>query len=209
MEKKIKIVGLTGQTGAGKTEVSKIIAFQGITVINCDEVAHEVADREKSCLADLALEFSIMILNPDSTLNRKKLASIVFGNPEKLKKLNEVMFPYIRAEIYKELERLSSKGIPVVILDAPTLFESGLNHDCDFIISVTAPLETRRSRIVVRDHLSDTLARKRISSQHDDDFFVENSDIVINNAGDLEDLRINTLEALEKMLRTFIGGVKS
>ncbi|MEG1972482.1 MAG: dephospho-CoA kinase [Oscillospiraceae bacterium] len=209
MEKKIRVVGLTGQTGAGKTEVSNIISLQGLDVINCDSVAHDVADKEKSCLADLALEFSILILNPNGTLNRKKLSSIVFGNAEKLKRLNEIMFPYIKAEIYKMIENMRLKGIPVVILDAPTLFESELNLDCDFIISVTAPTEVRVSRIVIRDRMTDTMARKRIASQHDDDFFAKNSDFVINNSGDLNDLKINTLEAMEKMCNTLGRSVKN
>lgn len=207
--RKVKIVGLTGQTGAGKTEVSKLIVAQKIYVIDCDKVAHDVVEQEKSCLADLALEFSIRILNPEGTLNRKKLASIVFGDSEKLKKLNEIIFPYIKTRIYESIKEMDKRKVPLMVLDAPTLFESGLNEDCDFIISVTAPVEMRRSRIIIRDRLTDTEARKRISSQHDDDFFKENSDAVIENVGDIDDLKINTLIAIEKMCNAFRGSVNN
>ena len=205
MSQRIKVVGLTGQTGSGKTEVSRFISLQNIDVINCDQLAHNVADNEKNCLCDLALEFSISILNPDGTLNRKKLSSIVFGNETKLKRLNDIIFPYIKKRIYEVIDDLDRKGKHLVILDAPTLFESGLNKDCDFIISVIAPVEIRRNRIVIRDHLTDAQARKRISSQHDDMFFISNSDAVIENSGDLEELKIRALEAIEKMCRTFSG----
>ena len=81
--KGIHVVGLTGQTGADKSTVSSLFRARGIKVIDCDQVSRDVVSGEKSCLADLALEFSIAILNMDGTLNRKKLASIVFGNPQK------------------------------------------------------------------------------------------------------------------------------
>ncbi len=200
---KIKIVGLTGQTGSGKSEVAGLLTSEGIDVIDCDKISHLVTDTEKSCLCDLALEFSISILNLDGTLNRKKLSSIVFGDSEKLKKLNEIIFPYIKAEIASRIKKLDKNGKPLVILDAPTLFESGLNKDCDFIISVVAPLEERISRIVVRDHLTDDEARKRIASQHDEEFFISNTDAVIRNDGSLSHLEEETAKAVEKMCMTF------
>ena len=105
--KGIHVVGLTGQTGAGKSTVSSLFRARGIKVIDCDQVSRDVVSGEKSCLADLALEFSIAILNMDGTLNRKKLASIVFGNPQKLSKLNELIFPHIRAEINRRVKELA------------------------------------------------------------------------------------------------------
>ena len=92
--KPIKIIGLTGQTGAGKSTVSKTLSSRGIPVIDCDLVAREVVDNEKELLADLAIEYGIGILNQDGTLNRRKLGSIVFADREKLDKLNEIIFPY-------------------------------------------------------------------------------------------------------------------
>ena len=200
---KIKIVGLTGQTGSGKSEVAKILTAKGIDVIDCDKLSHSISDTDKSCLCDLALEFSIAILNADGTLNRKKLGSIVFGDEGKLRRLNDIIFPYIKAKIASLIKDMDKKGKPIVILDAPTLFESGLNKDCDFIISVTAPLEERVSRIIVRDHLTDSEARQRIASQHDEEFFKNNSDAVIENYGSLSELREEAENAVEKMCNTF------
>lgn len=199
--KNIKVVGLTGQTGAGKSSVSKIIRAQGIEVIDCDIVSREVVANEKRCVADLALEFSITILNMDGTLNRKRLGSIVFGDKAKLEKLNEIIFPYIKEYIYRRIEELEQEGRDIVVLDAPTLFESGIDAECDFVISVIAPEKQRLNRIVIRDHLSDEEARKRMASQHNDEFYTSRSQLVIVNDGDQHDLHVKALELVGAMQR--------
>ena len=200
----IKIIGLTGQSGAGKSSISKILKSQGFQIIDCDVVARSVADEEMACLADLALEFSINILNPDASLNRKALATIVFGDAYKLKKLNAIIFPYIKARISKMVSELSAQKHPLVILDAPTLFESGLNKSCDYIVSVIAPESLRLNRIMIRDHLTDDDARKRIASQHTETFFVEHSNYIIENTQNIDELHLKTLEMVESMCRTFL-----
>ncbi len=199
--KRTHVVGLTGQTGAGKSTVSSLMRARGIEVIDCDQVSRDVVAGEKSCLADLALEFSISILNMDGTLNRKKLASIVFGDPQKLSRLNELIFPHIRAEIGRRIAELEKKGVPLVVLDAPTLFESGADADCEVIISVLAPEDERLNRIVVRDHLTDQEARRRIASQHDDAFYASRSQLVIRNDGDPQALHLKTIEAIDLLER--------
>lgn len=192
--KQVCVIGLTGQTGAGKSSVSKIIRSQGIAVIDCDEVSREVVANEKCCLADLALEFSIAILNMDGTLNRKRLGEIVFNDSKKLERLNALIFPYIRSYLKEKIEQFEAQGEKVVVLDAPTLFESGIDADCDFVISVIAPEPLRLNRIVVRDHLTDEEARRRIAAQHNDAYYTTRSQIVIVNDKDQQELHVKTLE---------------
>lgn len=199
--RQICVIGLTGQTGAGKSSVSKIIRSQGIEVIDCDKISREVVANEKGCLADLALEFSILILNMDGTLNRKRLAEIVFGHPKKLERLNALIFPYIRSYLNARLEQLEAQGERLVVLDAPTLFESGIDADCDSIISVIAPEALRLNRIVVRDHLTDEEARRRIASQHNDAYYTARSQIVLVNDKDLQELHVKTLELVSMLHR--------
>ncbi|WMJ83880.1 dephospho-CoA kinase [Oscillospiraceae bacterium LTW-04] len=199
--RKICVIGLTGQTGAGKSSVSKIIRSQGITVIDCDAVSREVVANEKGCLADMALEFSIAILNMDGTLNRKKLAEIVFGDSKKLERLNTLIFPYIRSYLKDKIEQLEAQGKRVVILDAPTLFESGIDADCDSVIAVIAPEALRLNRIVVRDHLTDEEARRRIAAQHNDAYYTTRSQIVIVNDKDQQELHVKTLELVGMLQR--------
>ena len=115
------VIGLTGQTGAGKTTVSDYLRENGVTVID----------------ADIALEFGCEYINMDGTLNRRKMARTVFGDKAKLKKLNSLMFPYIIEEIRGELARLKEEQGGLIVLDAPTLFESGADKECDYVVSVT------------------------------------------------------------------------
>ncbi|HWP50254.1 MAG TPA: dephospho-CoA kinase [Clostridia bacterium] len=199
--RQICVIGLTGQTGAGKSSVSKIIRSQGIAVIDCDEVSREVVANEKCCLADMALEFSIAILNMDGTLNRKRLSEIVFSDAKKLERLNALIFPYIRNYLKDKIEQLEVQGEQVVVLDAPTLFESGLDADCNSVISVIAPEALRLNRIVVRDHLTDEEARRRIAAQHKDSYYTARSQIVIINDKDQQELHVKTLELVGMLHR--------
>lgn len=203
-----KVVGLTGQTGAGKSTVSRLLAQQGFPVIDCDEVSRYVVANEKRCLADLALTFSIAILEADGTLNRKRLGNIVFGNPDRLARLNEIIFPYIRAEIDRRLTAFAETGAALVILDAPTLFESGADAVCDAVVSVIAPVEQRLNRIIVRDHLSDDEARQRIASQQPDEFYASRSKLVLQNDGDAEELHVKVLEVAELLRRALAAESK-
>lgn len=195
----IKIIGLTGQTGAGKSSVSRVFSSSGLPVIDCDLVAREVVDSEKELLADIALEYGIGILNEDGTLNRKRLGSIVFADRAKLDRLNDIIFPYIRRSIMQKVTSYRKRKAPVVVLDAPTLFESGIDSECDDIVSVVAPEEIRLNRIMVRDHLSDTDARNRIASQHSESFFIEHSSHVIVNDSDLNHLRFEAMRVADEL----------
>lgn len=191
------IVGLTGQTGAGKSIVSNLLVNRGYKVLDADLVARQVVMKGSKCLVDLALEFGIEILESDGTLNRRKLGSIVFADKAKRKKLNQIIFPYIKEEIMDQLRELCNAGVPVIFLDAPTLFESGTNAYCDKVVSVMAPRELRKQRIIARDGLSELDADNRINSQLSDEYYTSHSDYIIDNSGDLSALRVGVLEMLD------------
>lgn len=194
------IIGLTGQTGAGKSTVSNLFVREpGVVSIDADKVARQVVSNGTACLTDLALEFSISILNADGTLNRKKLASIVFGDREKLRRLNEITFPYIVGEIKNQITRLQQEGKSTIVLDAPTLFESRTDKLCDKVVVVIADPQLRATRIVQRDGLTRAEAQARIDSQHGDEYYTKRADYVIENSGDLTSLRLRVLEVLEEL----------
>lgn len=157
-------------------------------MINCDLVSRKVTSDGSNCLNDLVLEFSDKILTPDGKLNRKQLGSIVFTDSQKLMRLNEIVFPYIIDKILAVAKYLIDMGFTVIVFDAPTLFESGLDKVCDVIISIVANEETRISRIISRDKLTHEEACARISSQYDDSFFRTQSDLLIENDGTKADL---------------------
>lgn len=194
------VIGLTGQTGAGKSTVGELLKRRGLEWVDADQIAHDVADTEKNCLADMALEFTIDILNADGTLNRKRLGEIVFNDKAKLRRLNDIIFPYIIAAIRDAIETLRRQGARFVVLDAPTLFESGANRFCDVIVSVVADEAIRTQRIIARDGLTPEEAAARVSAQHSENYYVSRSDYVIENDHALEDLRLNTANILGKIM---------
>lgn len=198
------IVGLTGQTGAGKSTISHYLSENGVTVIDADQVAREVVDTGSACIADIALEFGCEYINMDGTLNRKKMAKTVFTDKAKLKKLNGLMFPYIIESMMEKLEQLRQEKDGIIVMDAPTLFESGADRECDCVISVTADKDTRLERIIQRDGLTEEEAEERISAQHDEEYYRSRSWQVLENNGDLESLKHQAdvlLSQLEEMLQ--------
>lgn len=197
-EKKGILIGLTGQTGAGKSTVCSLLKSRGYSVIDADLIARQVVDRGEKCLLDLAIEFGIEILNADGTLHRRKLADIVFNDKEKRVRLNQITHPYILDEIKLQTDALLEKGERVVFLDAPTLFESGGDALCDKIVSIVAPVGLRASRIKSRDILTEDEASARIGAQHGNKFYAERSDFVIENSSDMSALRVLVMEMLDR-----------
>ena len=182
------LVGLTGQTGAGKSEVCTILFEHGFDIINADSVARDVTREGGKCLREIVSAFTDRILLPNGELDRKALGLTVFSDKKQLKKLESIIFPYILNEIEKRVQALrpGSKGI---FLDAPTLFESGVDKSCDKVCSVIAPREIRLSRIIERDKITPEAAELRMNSQPEDEFYTARSNYVIINNGTRDELK--------------------
>ncbi len=176
-----RVIGLTGQSGAGKTTVSRVFSQNGFAVIDADIISREVTEKGQPCLTELSEAFGSDIINSDGTLNRKRLGSIVFSDREKLRQLNGIIYPYIIYRIISRIDELSEEGRELILLDAPTLFEANADDLCDLIISVTADESIRMSRIIARDNITPETAKKRFESQYSEHFFVNHSDFVIIN----------------------------
>lgn len=181
-----KIVGLTGGIGTGKTTIANHFKSLGVPIYIADDEAKKlmnsdsVLDKIKKIFGDELVEGTV--------LNREKLAQIVFANPEKLKQLNQIVHPEVKKHFLKWLNK--HKNHPYVIKEAAILFESGSYKDCDFIITVIAPLEIRIQRILLRDKTTREAILDRIKNQWSDDDKASKSDFVIQN----EDIN----EALKK-----------
>ncbi|MBC8570163.1 dephospho-CoA kinase [Zongyangia hominis] len=181
------VLGLTGQTGAGKTTVSQILRRAGFPVIDADGVARAVVEPGRPALLTLAETFGEEILR-EGRLDRRRLGQIVFADKGELMRLNAIMFPHICREIEAQIKALDRAGEKAVVLDAPVLFESGAQQLCDSVCGVIAPVEVRCARIMDRDSLRREEAMDRIRSQHGDAFFYQNCDIIIENSGSLREL---------------------
>lgn len=195
----IMVVGLTGQTGAGKSTVSKIFEENGFAVINADIVARQVVEKGCPCLDELTDFFGEGILNETGELNRRVLGDIVFNDQKKLEILNSITYPYITAEIFERIKKYKDEGEKFILLDAPTLFESRADDFCDLIISVIAHEEIREKRIMERDGLTHEQAKSRMNSQHTEEFFKKNSDYYIKNNKSIDNVYSVAKEVVDKI----------
>lgn len=172
------VIGLTGPTGSGKSSVSKIAEEFGLRVIDCDKTAREVTEKGTECLKALVSAFGEDILLADGNLNRKALAALAFKDRESTERLNKTILPYIADLVVKQAAGQDT------LLDAPTLFESGINKICNKTVAVLADKDIRLKRIISRDNLTLKEAEARINAGKDEAFFKKNADYVLYNNGD-------------------------
>ena len=194
------IVGLTGQTGAGKTTVSEMFLDNEFYIINADSVARIVMSKGMPCLDEVSNAFGNEILDENGELIRSKLADIVFTDKSQLEKLNNITYPYIVEQIKKMIDSALTFCSNKILIDAPTLFESGCNKLCDKIVSIVSVKELRVRRIIARDNLTKSQAENRIKSQLSEEFFRQNSDYIIENNTSKSDLKIKTLDVISKIV---------
>ena len=169
----MKIIGLTGGSGVGKGTVAARMRELGAGWVDADAVYRALCAQNRGMLAALDAAFG-GVLDENGALDRPRLAQIVFSDPEKLAKLNEITIPYIRAASLEAMQ--AQADCPIVLYDAPTLFEGGVDDLCAQTVGVLADLETG---------ISEQAARARILAQPDDGFYRARCDYIIENNGDL------------------------
>lgn len=178
------IVGLTGGSGVGKSVAAAEMAKFGFEIIDCDAISREICEAGSPCLAQIAEVFGSEMLQADGSLNRRALGEVVFADEAELEKLNAIVHPLITAEVKRRLEESKEEYL---LIDAPLLIEAGLDTLCDTVVAVVAPGEDRVERILKRDGVSETVARGRLASQREDEFYLGRADFVILNDGDKGD----------------------
>ena len=171
------IFGITGGTGCGKTTALEAIEALGGVVLDCDAIYHELLKTDPSLLASIDARFPGVVENGE--LQRKKLGAIVFGDPQALLDLNAITHAAVKAEVERRLETAPA----LAAIDAIELFDSGLASLCDATVAITAPLEDRVKRLMVRDNISEDYARARIAAQKSADWFRDHCDAVLENCG--------------------------
>jgi dephospho-CoA kinase len=178
IEKKTKVVGLTGGIGSGKTAVAHYMQSKGIPVYISDLEAKKVMEFPE-IIAQISNAFGTDLIDVNKVLNREKLASMVFKEPEKLKQLNSIVHPAVKKHFDNWI--LQHQKFPLVVKEAAILFESGSYKDCDMIITVSAPLETRIERVLKRDKTTREKILQRINNQLSDEERIARSQFVVKN----------------------------
>ena len=179
----MRLIGLCGRSGSGKSVFAEVAKEYGITVVDCDELYAEMVSKPSPCLAEIEKNFGVEAVK-GGALDREYMAPLVFGDKQKLALLNKITHKHITSELEKIFKTFGEDE--VVILDAPTLFESGLEQKCELIISVIAPYDDCVKRITERDNIPVEKAEARLASQKTDEFLIENSDILVYNDSSLQ-----------------------
>lgn len=193
-----RIIGLTGGIGSGKSTVANYIASKGIPVYIADEEAKKIMERieVKSSIQSL---FKESILNADNTLNRNKIAELVFSNPDKLKQLNAIVHPAVKNHFINWMKE--HKDDSFIIKEVAILFETGGHSDCDMVILITAPEDVRIERAMKRDNSSKESVLARIKNQLPEADKIKLSDFVIENTN-LETTLLKIDEILKILAKT-------
>ncbi|WP_030247396.1 dephospho-CoA kinase [Streptomyces sp. NRRL S-350] len=192
-------IGLTGGIGAGKSEVSRLFAAHGAVIVDSDVIAREVVAPGTDGLAAVVGEFGPQVLREDGALDRPSLGAIVFADPERLKALNAIVHPLVRARS-AELEAAAAPDA-VVVHDVPLLAENGLAPLFDLIVVVDATDEVRLDRLVRLRGMAEEEARARMAAQASRADRLAIADLVIDNGGELAALAARVDEVWSELVQ--------
>ena len=197
----MKVIGLCGGSGSGKGCVAKMLADRGFLHIDTDAVYHALTSRPSECTEELRREFGESVIAEDGSLDRRALAAVVFGDGGEQRRaaLNGITHRYVLSEV-RRIIRENEGRFAAVIVDAPLLYESGFDSECDSVIAVIAPTEIRIDRIIKRDGVSREQAQRRIAAQISDTELGHRADYVINNSEDLASLRAAVDELAKRLV---------
>lgn len=198
----MKLIGITGPTGAGKTTALSALEGLGGAVIDCDKVYHDLTVHSGPMREELKERFGD-IFAADGSLDRKALGEVVFADPQALSDLNAITHKYVSMEVDRLVKRAGEEGRPAVAVDAIALFEGGLADRCDVCVAVTAPPEIRVKRIMAREGISEAYARKRMAAQHDDDWFRGRCQyLLVNDRATAEEFYADALTLFEQIINS-------
>ncbi len=187
--KSSRIIGITGPSGSGKSALTAVLKNMGYPCVDADQIARQVVYPGSPCLSALSQRFGSGILNPDNSLNRKALAAIGFATKENTAALNRIMHPAILDAIAEKINAYRAFHPEWIFIDAPQLFESGLDRQCDATVAVLSDEQTRLNRIMRRDGITKQQAKLRMQAAYTDAFFQQHADLVLYNPSDDFDLQ--------------------
>jgi dephospho-CoA kinase len=191
------VIGLTGGIGSGKSTVADMFAGLGVPIIDMDRIARQIVEPGRPALKQITQTFGKDLIEPDGQLNRQRLSAIIFDSAEKRHQLEAILHPIIRQETEHQLAKLEA---PYCIVVIPLLLESGLHSLIDRVLVVDVPESLQISRTMQRDGMSATQAEKILAAQVDRQSRLSAADDIINNNGELSELR-HQVEHLDQQYR--------
>ena len=193
-------IGLTGGVGCGKSTVSRYLSSLGIPIVDGDRIAHEATEPGSAVMREIARVFGEDMLREDGTLDREKLAALVFSDEEKRQTLNGIIHPYVWRKAAAQMLAAEAVGHSLIVLDMPLLIEIGWHLRVESIWVVVVPKETQIERVCQRDGATREQALARIRMQMPTDKKIGYADIVIDNSGTMEETYRQVDAALSKLV---------
>ncbi len=187
--KKTRVIGLTGNTGSGKTTIAGIFRELGAVIIDADRIGKEALEKNEALRRSVIKAFGGGILDSNGGIVRKKLGAIVFSDPEQLQRLNELIGPYLWPEVKRRIQEEKSGTVPLIVVDAALIFEARIENWFDAVVVVIACENTSAERIMKRDGLNREEALMRMRSQMDIQRKISGADHVVANEDDMGQLR--------------------
>jgi dephospho-CoA kinase len=194
------ILGVTGVSGSGQTTVTGILKTLGAYAVIADELAHQAILKSRPPYEKIIAAFGTEILDDDLEIDRQRLGARVFGKPELLKLLEDIIHPYVIDQTENLINEAMQTGLyRFAVIDAPMLIESGMNKRCGRVWLVTAPDKIKIERIMKRDNITREAATTRIATRNEA-YLADKADEIINNDGSIEQLK----QDVEKKLRNWL-----
>ena len=186
----MKIIGLTGGIGTGKSTVSSYLAEKGCIILDADAISRKMTEKDAPALATIEMTFGSEYINDDGSLNRKALGDLVFNDSHKLKQLQSIITQKVVEFIENTIKDLKFEGFQgIIVVDAPLLFECGMQNICDENWLVVADLQNRIARVSKRDGLSEEQILARINNQMSREEQEKLSQCILDNSGTLDELK--------------------
>lgn len=199
----IKTIGLTGGIASGKTTVAKILRELGVEVINADDYARQALDQGKHAYFQVIGEFGAGVLGEDGRINREALGSRIFKNPEARKRLEEIIWPVVIKEIKEAIDFYTQKGLKLLVVEAPLLFEAGQENLFDAVWVVSIERSEQIKRLMERNGFTEEEAGRRIAAQLPLEYKEEKAEVVIENNAGFDELKEQVVVILKKMERCY------
>ena len=198
----MKLIGLTGGIGSGKSTVAAILRRFGAAIINADDLSREVVQPGQEAWQEIVDAFGAHILHENKTLDRKKLRTIVFDNREARQKLEAIVHPRVRSLAEQRVRELAAAGSSIIVYEVPLLFENQIHLWLRPVILVACDMATQKNRLQKRDRLTDTEAQQHLEAQMSLEDKRKLADYVIDNNGSLEELERQVHAVLQKIQAT-------